>query len=105
MKGGYQMLDLSGIDFSTESAGARITDTDFIKDLTDALNSGKPILAYGFSSGVTIPTFAKVSKVGLRTIIMSVTSAINPSGGGVGAYIIEKTDDVVKAYYKQYSLS
>lgn len=102
MKGGYQTLDLSGIDFSTDSAGARITDTDFIEKFNAACDSGKPILVSGF--GDVVPTFAKVSRVG-STVIMSVTSAINPDGNGVGAYVIKKMRDLVTAYYKQYTLS
>lgn len=104
MTGGYQMIDLSGINFVTDEAGTVITDEEIRSKIKEVVNSGKPILVYGFR-GSHGPNFAKVyNSVDSGTI--NVSTLITPEGTFTSNSVIwTKSTDVIKAYSKSYTLS
>lgn len=105
MKGGYQTIDLSGIDFVTDEAGAVITDEKIKAKIKEAVNSGKPLLVYGFR-GYHGPNFGKVYNSGTSAEV-SVSTTIDIPSDKFWAYSVvwRKSTDVITAYCKQYTLS
>lgn len=104
MKGGYQTIDLSGINFVTDEAGAEITDEEIRSKIKEAVTSGKPILAYGFRGGHG-PNFALIHN-GVDSGAINVNTLISTTGTFTSNSVIwTKSTDVIKAYSKQYTLS
>lgn len=105
MNGGYQMLDLSGINFTTDAAGSEITDANIKAKIVEAINCDKPVLAYGFRGG-NGPNFAHKYNTNSVGGVM-VTTAIDVDTSKFWAYHVvwTKATGVVKAYSKPHTLS
>lgn len=105
MKGGYQMLDLSGIEFLTSPTGVRIRDEKIRTDIINAITCGKPILVSGYRGGYG-PNFGTVYE-GANSGSVSVTTNINTSDNTFWAYSLVWTKEtgIVTGYMKQYTLS
>ena len=104
-KGGYQMIDLSGIHFVTDEAGTIITDEEIRSKVKEVINSGKPILVYGFRPNHG-PNFGKVYN-GNGSAEIFVSTSIDIPNNTFWAYSVVwmKETDVITAYCKQYTLS
>jgi len=105
MNGGYQMIDLSGINFVTDEAGTIITDEEIRSKVKEVVNSGKPLLVYGFR-GSHGPNFGKVYN-STASAELFVSTTIEIPSGKFWAYTVvwTKETDVITAYCKQYTLS
>lgn len=105
MKGGYQMLDLSGIDFLTSPAGTRITDPEIKANIINAITCGKPVLVSGFRGGHG-PNFGQVYESTTSGEICA-TTGIDIPNNTTWAYSLvwNKTTGMITGYMKQYTLS
>ena len=86
MNGGYQMIDLSGINFTTDADGSEVTDEEFKKKFIDVCASGKPVLVYGFR-GFHGPNFGSVlgASSGYQ---LSVQTTVNANDNSVWTYML-----------------
>lgn len=105
MKGGYQIIDLSGINFVTDAAGTVITDEKIKSEIKDAITSGKPVLVSGFRGGHG-PNFGKIYN-GSGSGEVFVTTSIDIPNNVYWAYSVvwTKETNVFTGYCKQYTLS